>query len=122
MKDCLVSFFRWIPVLMVSCLVLCADESTRPGNLTDDYRYIGEYQTYAETRVENAQAMSSLLSPIIFRVYSDGVDVRVYCVGLDDESFTTYQIYQSNGIGVSHSPGEIDYIAGVQASCTQGEM
>lgn len=122
MKSHFFNIVNRLVILMMSCVLLHADEANRPGDLHASYQFIGEYETYAETRLERGQVISSLVATLIFRVYSDGVDVRVYCVGLDDENFTAYQIYQSNGIGVSHSPGEIDYIAGVQASCTQGEM
>ena len=39
-----------------------------------------------------------------------------------EDQFTTYQIYRSDGIGVAGKSGEIDWIAGVQALNTSGEM
>lgn len=66
--------------------------------------------------------MPVVISPLTYRVYSDGIDVRVYCRSAGEESFTSYQIYRSDGIGISKSSGEIQVVAGVQGICKKGEM
>jgi len=73
-------------------------------------------------KVEYGQAMPVVISPLTYRVYSDGIDVRVYCRTAGEDSFTSYQIYRSDGVGVSKSSGEIQVVAGVQAMCKKGEM
>ena len=93
-----------------------------PGNLPSGFRLIGAYKLNSKMKVENSQAMPVVISPITYRVYSDGIDVRVYCRTAGEDSFTSYQIYRSDGVGVSKSSGEIQVVAGVQAMCKKGEM
>ena len=93
-----------------------------PSNLPAGFRLIGHYQLKSKMKVENGQAMPVLISALAYHVYSDGVDVRVYCNTGGEENFTSYQIYRSDGVGVTKSSGEIQVIAGVQAVCKKGEM
>ena len=117
-------------IQLLWCLTLClavmpmlvhADQQA-PSNLPAGFRLIGNYQLKSKIKVENGQAMPVVISPLTYRVYSDGVDVRVYCRSAGDESFTTYRIYRSDGIGVAKSSGEIQVVAGVQGVCKKGEM
>jgi hypothetical protein len=93
-----------------------------PGNLPAGFRLIGAYKLNSKMKVEYGQAMPVVISPLTYRVYSDGIDVRVYCRTAGEDSFTSYQIYRSDGVGVSKSSGEIQVVAGVQAMCKKGEM
>ena len=94
----------------------------RPANLPVGFRFIGLYKLNSKIRVENGEAMPVVISPVLYRVYSDGIDVRVYCRASGEDSFTSYGIYRSDGIGIARKSGEIDVVAGVQAYCTNGEM
>lgn len=96
--------------------------SSPPVGLPAGYRYIGRYQLRSKTRVENGRAMPVVIAPLVYRVYSDGIEVRVYVKSGGEESYTGYGIYRSDGIGVARRSGEIDVVAGVQAYCTKGEM
>jgi len=93
-----------------------------PSNLPVGFRLIGSYQLKSKMKVENGKAMPVLISALSYQVYSDGVDVRVYCNTSGEESFTSYQIYRSDGVGIVKSSGEIEMVAGVQAVCKKGEM
>lgn len=93
-----------------------------PGNLPSGFRLIGAYKLNSKMKVEYGRAMPVVISPLTYRVYSDGIDVRVYCRTAGEDSFTSYQIYRSDGVGVSKSSGEIQVVAGVQAMCKKGEM
>ena len=66
--------------------------------------------------------MPVVISPLSYSVYSDGIDVRVYCIKAGDESFTSYQIYRSDGVGVTKASGELQVVAGVQGVCKDGDM
>ena len=66
--------------------------------------------------------MPVVITPLIYRVYSDGIEVRLYCHTAGEDSFIAYQIYRSDGIGVARASGEIDLVAGVQGMSTKGEM
>lgn len=96
--------------------------SSRPEGLPDTFRHIGDYQLKSKLRVERGDATPVLISPMRYQVYSDGIDLRLYCRAAGEDSYTTYQIYRSDGIGVYRSSGEIDLIAGVQALNTKAEM
>ncbi|MBT8043702.1 MAG: hypothetical protein KJO79_02025 [Verrucomicrobiae bacterium] len=108
--------------LMVSVLVgsLCAED--RPAGLSAGYRFIGHYKLNSKIRVEAGEAVPVVISPLTYRVFSDGIDVRVYCRSSGEDSFTNYEIYRSDGIGVARKTGEIDVVAGVQGYCTKGDM
>lgn len=97
-------------------------EPPTPFNLPKSYRYIGGYSLDTKTQVEQGQAMPVVIAPMVFRVYSDGIVVRVYCDSAGDESFTAYKIYRSDGVGSIQAGGELDIEAGVQAICKTGDM
>lgn len=109
-------------VLALSISTGAAMASDRPANLPDGFRFIGHYKLKSKLRVEHGTSTPVVISPLIYRVFSDGIDVRVYSMGSGDESFTNYEIYRSDGIGVTRRSGEIDVVAGVQAHTTKGEM
>jgi hypothetical protein len=98
------------------------NEQSPPANNPAGFRIIGSYQLKSKIKVENGRAMPVVISPLVYRVYSDGIDVRVYCRAAGEESYTSYQIYRSDGLGVVKSSGEIQVVAGVQAVCQKGEM
>lgn len=93
-----------------------------PGKLPAGYRYIGTYKMISKIKVERGESMPVVITPLVYRVFSDGMEVRVYCRTADGDSYSTYQIYRSDGIGVARNSGEIDLVGGVQAISTKGEM
>lgn len=108
--------------LSVLAGAVLAGGEERPAKLPAGFRYIGHYKLNSKIRVENGDTMPVVISPLVYRVFSDGIDVRVYCFASGEDSYTTYEIYRSDGIGVARKSGEIDVVAGVQASCTKGDM
>ncbi len=112
-------------LIFSACLLMTAGgvrAEGPPAQLPAGFRFIGHYQLNSKIRVESGEAMSVVISPLRYRVYSDGIDVRVYCGTKDEESYTSYAIYRSDGVGVVQASGEIDVVAGVQGSCTKGDM
>ena len=113
-------------LILTLCLVMLssalrADEQ-RPKNLPDGYRFIGNYKLNSKMMVERGDTMPVTISPLLYSVYSDGIAVRVYCIAAGDESYSTYDIYRSDGVGVARKSGEIDIVAGVQGFSTKGDM
>lgn len=118
-------FFQQLSLLAALCFLVqpvFANSSAPPANLPAGFRLIGSYQLKSKMKVENGEAMPVVISPLSYRVYSDGIDVRVYCHTAGEENFTNYRIYRSDGVGVAKPSGEIQVVAGVQAECKKGEM
>ncbi len=113
-------------VVFITCIqglmLVTAVAQDRPENLPVSYRYIGSYQLNSKLRVENGAAQAVVISPLVYRVFSDGMEVRVYCKISGEDSFTAYEIYRSDGVGVAKNMGEIEVVAGVQARNTKGGM
>lgn len=115
---------------LIRCLILCFTvavpmaglANNAPGNLPAGFRPIGNYQLKSKVKVENGVSTSVVISPLRYRVYSDGIDVRVYCSSSGEDHFTSYRIYRSDGIGVAKRSGGIEVVAGVQAVCEEGNM
>ena len=105
--------------IFLACFPLFLWAGDLPANLPAGFRLIGHYELKSKIRVEAAQAMPVLISPLTYSVYSDGIDVRVYCIKAGDESFTTYRIYRSDGVGVAKKSGGLQVVAGVQAVCNE---
>ncbi|BDS08505.1 hypothetical protein NT6N_35450 [Oceaniferula spumae] len=118
--------FKQAFAFLASCLGLVLGSTTfaqdRPEKLPATYRYIGSYQLNSKLRVENGVSAPVVISPLVYRVFSDGMEVRVYVRSSDEDSYTAYDIYRTDGIGVSKASGEIEVVAGVQGYSTKGEM
>ena len=99
-----------------------SESEARPESLPPVFRHIGNYQLNPKFRVERGEGTPVVISPLYYQVFTDGIDLRLYYSVSGENHFTTYQIYRSDGIGVSRKSGEIDLIAGVQALNTSGEM
>ncbi|MGB1874220.1 MAG: hypothetical protein ACPH5P_02190 [Akkermansiaceae bacterium] len=117
--------YTWIAVMGFAILPLHGDDgqsTSRPEELPDTFRLIGHYQLKSKLRVERGDVIPVVISPLDYQVFSDGIDLRLYCRAAGEDTYTTFQIYRSDGIGVSRTSGEIDLIAGVQALNTSAEM
>lgn len=96
--------------------------SDHPDELPVGFRFIGNFELNSKIRVERGEATPVVIAPLTYRVYSDGMDVRIYCRVADEDNYSVYSIYRSDGIGVVRRSGEIDLVAGVQASSNKGGM
>ena len=111
-----------LPIIFQSWLVVFAVGEELPQGIPAGYRLIGSYELNSKLRVENGVSQSVVISPLVYRVYSDGIDLRVYCETADEDSYTVYQIYRSDGVGVIKKTREIELVAGVQAYSTNGNI
>lgn len=113
-------------LLYVTFLVLPyfsnGEESSNFIEIPERFKLIGEYEMVSKVKVENGLSLQLMTSPLVYQVYSDGIDVRVYNKGGEERSYKSYHIYSSDGIGVLSESSEIEYVAGVQAIFIQGDM
>ena len=94
-----------------------------PIEVPSSFKLIGGFKLTSSVKIENGEVLELVISPLDYEVYSDGLDVRVYCIteGGSSSSYTNYSIYRSDGIS-SAKNNEIIFEAGVQAYSTQGDM
>jgi len=103
---------RWI--LMAICLALGS------ASAADAYKHVGDFLLHSHFKLTGDKLTPVPMKPIAFRVYSDGVHIKVTAEG-DDESHTTFEIYRSDGIGRQRSGrGALEVIPGLQAICQTG--
>jgi hypothetical protein len=87
-----------------------------------EFRHVGDFLLKAHFKIVAGKLMPIPTKPIAFRIFTDGVKIRVSAEGNDD-AYTTYEIYRSDGIGrQSHDKGAMEVIPGLQAMSTAGHM
>ena len=110
-------FFHWMVLTLFFGPIYSGSANTDepPIDLPPGFRLIGNYQLNSKIRVERGKATPVVISPLIYRVFTDGIEVRLYYQTSDNDDFISYQIYRSDGIGVTQESEGIDLVAGVQA-------
>lgn len=88
-----------------------------------EFRHVGDYLLQSHFKITGAKMTPIPMKPLAFRVFTDGVEVRVSTEG-DEDAHATFEIYRSDGIGRQRSGrGALEVIPGVQATCqTNGVM
>ena len=82
----------------------------------DEFRHVGDYLLKSHYKLTGTKVTPVPIKPIAFRVYTDGVTVKVTTEG-DDEAHATFKIYRSDGISRQRSTdGAIEIIPGLQAT------
>lgn len=101
--------FLFATFLMVSAVASAAE-----------YKHVGDFLLQAHFKLTGQQVTPVPMKPIAFRVFTDGVHIRVAAEG-DDESHTTFEIYRSDGIGRQRQgAGALEVIPGLQATSNVG--
>jgi hypothetical protein len=86
----------------------------------DGFRHVGDFLLQSHFKLTGAKVTPIPMKPIAFRVFTDGVRIRVFAEG-DEESHTTFEIYRSDGIGRQRQgSGALEVIPGLQATCEIG--
>jgi hypothetical protein len=86
----------------------------------DSFRHVGDYLLKAHFKITGDKLTPIPMKPIAFRVYTDGVRVRLAAEG-DDESRTEFEIYRSDGIGRQRDGGgALEVVPGLQATSSIG--
>jgi hypothetical protein len=85
-----------------------------------EFKHVGDFLLQAHFKLTGDKVTPIPMKPLAFRVYSDGVQIKVAAEG-DDESHTTYKIYRSDGIGRQRAGrGALEVIPGLQATSQTG--
>lgn len=86
----------------------------------DEYKHVGDFLLQAHFKLTGQKVTPIPMKPIAFRVYTDGIRIRVSAEN-DDESHTTFEIYRSDGIGRQRKgSGALEVIPGLQATSNSG--
>lgn len=85
-----------------------------------EFKHVGDFLLQAHFKLTGQQVTPIPMKPLAFRVFTDGVHIRVAAEG-DDESHTTFDIYRSDGIGRQRQgAGALEVIPGLQATSNVG--
>jgi len=85
-----------------------------------EFRHVGDFLLQSHFKLVGQQVTPIPMKPIAFRVFTDGVKIRVSAEG-DEESHTTFEIYRSDGIGRQRQgAGALEVIPGLQATSNTG--
>lgn len=91
-----------------------------PAALAGEFKHVGDFLLKAHYKLVGAQMTPIPMKSIAFRVFSDGTKIRVSAEG-DPESYTTYEIYRSDGIGRQRpGAGALEVVPGLQAISNVG--
>jgi hypothetical protein len=99
---------------LLLCLTLTAAASAA------EFRHFGNFLLKSHFKVTGDRITPIPMKPIVFRVATDGMRLRITAEG-DDEAHTSFEIYRSDGIGRQRAgTADLDVIPGVQAMSTGG--
>ena len=99
----------WLTVLFLASLAHAAE-----------FKHVGDFLLQAHFKITGQQVTPIPIKSIAFRVFTDGVSIRVAAEG-DDESHSTFEIYRSDGIGRQRQgAGALEIIPGLQATSNVG--
>lgn len=105
---------RRLPLLLILLIL------TVPVAQAAEFKHVGDFLLQSHFKLTGEQMTPIPMKPIAFRVFTDGVKIRVSAEG-DDESHTTFEIYRSDGIGRQRKgAGALEVIPGVQAMSNSG--
>jgi hypothetical protein len=91
-----------------------------PASPAGEFKHFGDFLLTSHFKITGDKITPIPMKPIAFRVFTDGVHVRISAAG-DDEAQTTYEIYRSDGIGRQRpGRGALEVIPGLQATTTTG--
>ncbi|MBC8125779.1 MAG: hypothetical protein H8M99_01345 [Gloeobacteraceae cyanobacterium ES-bin-144] len=99
---------------MALCLVLGSAAKAA------EFKHVGDFLLQSYYKIMGDKITSIPMKPIAFRVYTDGVQIKVTAEG-NDEAHTKFEIYRSDGIGRQRAGlGAMEVIPGLQATCHVG--
>lgn len=85
-----------------------------------EFKHVGDFLLQAHFKLTGDKVTPIPMKPIAFRVFTDGVQIKVAAEG-DEESHTTFEIYRSDGIGRQRTGrGALEVIPGLQATSQTG--
>lgn len=100
------------------CIAVCL--ALVPANAETGFKHVGDFLLQSHFKLTGDKITPIPMKPIAFRVYTDGVKIKVTAEG-DDESHTTFEIYRSDGIARQRTGrGALEVIPGLQATSNTG--
>ena len=101
---------------IITSIIAALGIALGPNATAADFKHVGDYLLEAHFKLTGEKVTPIPMKPIAFRVYTDGVHIRV-ATECDDEAHTTFEIYRSDGIGRQRSGrGVLEVIPGLQAT------
>ena len=105
-----------IAPLLMTLLWLAAGARSLGG----EFRHVGDYLLKSRTRLTGDRANPIEIKPLLLKVYTNGVEVRI-TADKDEDASSSFEIYRSDGIGRQRSTGgALEVIPGVQAFSRNG--
>ena len=90
------------------------------ASAAEEFKHVGDFLLQAHFKLTGDKITPIPMKPIAFRVYTDGVRIKVTAEG-DEEAHTTFEIYRSDGIGRQRAGrGALEVIPGLQATSHSG--
>ena len=88
-----------------------------------EFRHVGDFLLQSHFKITGDKVTAIPMKPLAFHVYTDGVKIRISAED-ELESYTTFEIYRSDGIGRQRQrDGALEIIPGLQAmSRTDGVL
>ena len=109
---------RGTTIIWIFYIVTCVMLS--PVATAEDFKHVGDYLLKSHFKLTGDKLTQIPTKPIAFRVFTDGVRIKVMTEG-DDESHTTFDIYRSDGIGRQRQGGgALEVVPGLQATSNTG--
>lgn len=103
---------RTLPLLILLAL--------SPAACATGFKHVGDFLLQAHFKLTGQQVTPVPMKPVAFRVFTDGVSIRVTAEG-DENAHTTFEIYRSDGIGRQRpGAGALEVIPGLQAMSNTG--
>lgn len=85
-----------------------------------EFKHVGDFLLQAHFKLTGQQVTPVPMKPIAFRVFTDGVRIRVSAEG-EEESHSSFEIYRSDGIGRQRQgAGALEVIPSLQAMSNSG--
>ncbi len=102
---------------ILSSLILLALAAVASAS---EFKHVGDFLLQAHFKLTGQQMTPIPMKPIAFRVFTDGVRIRVTAEGVE-EAHSTFEIYRSDGIGRQRQDsGALEVIPGLQAMSNVG--
>lgn len=85
-----------------------------------EFKHVGDFLLQSHFKLTGEKITPIPMKPLAFRVFTDGVRIKITAEG-DDDSHTTFEIYRSDGIGRQRAGrGALEVIPGLQATSNTG--
>lgn len=106
---------RLLPILLCLLCLAAGDPCAAA-----EFRHVGDYLLKSRTRLSGDKPTPIAIKPMLLKVFTDGVEVRITAEN-DEDARSTFEIYRSDGIGRQRtSGGALEVIPGVQAFSRNG--